>query len=160
LNRSIELLGDIRMKKPKPVFRILIVEDDPDRAATLQNWLPQDVRPVVVTSAGKAMGVLARDRGNVYAGILLDHDLQQQTAARSDLYLSGEQVAEAIIRYVAKNVPILVHSVNVQRAPVMVGKLEAAGFWVTRIPMDELQKEKLEAWLEDAREIWADREEI
>lgn len=63
------------MKIPKPVFRTLIVEDDPERANILQDWLPDNVRPVVVTSAGKAMGVLARDRGNVYAGILLDHDL-------------------------------------------------------------------------------------
>lgn len=45
-------------KKPKPVFRILIVEDDPDRAQTLESWLPEDVRTVVVTSAGKAMGLL------------------------------------------------------------------------------------------------------
>jgi len=148
------------IKKPKPVFRILIVEDDPERADILQSWLPEGTRAVVVTSAGKALGLLTRDRGNVYAGILLDHDLQQQTAASSDLYLSGEQVAEAIIRYVAKDVPILVHSVNVQRAPVMVSKLEAAGFCVTRIPMDDLQKESLLEWLEHAREIWADREEI
>ena len=90
-------------------------------------WLPKDVRSVV-TSAGKALGLLSRGRGNVYAGILLDHDLQQQTAASSDQYLSGEQVAEAIVRYVAKDVPILVHSVNVQRAPVMVSRLEAARF--------------------------------
>ena len=144
------------MKNQKPVFRILIVEDDPDRAQTLQSWLPEDAIAVLVTSAGKALGLLARDRGNVYAGILLDHDLQQQVAAKSDLYLSGEQVVDAVIRYVAKDVPLLVHSVNVQRAPVMVNKLEVAGFWVTRIPMDRLHKEQFLEWLEDAREIWDD----
>jgi CheY-like chemotaxis protein len=36
------------MKKRKPVLRILIVEDDPDRARRLQSWLPQDTRSVVV----------------------------------------------------------------------------------------------------------------
>lgn len=144
------------MKKPKPLFRILIVEDDPERADILQAWLPKDVRPVVVTSAGKAMGLLARDRGRVYAGILLDHDLQQQTATEEDLYLSGEQVVESIIRKVSKDVPILVHSVNAQQAPVMVSKLEAAGFDVTRIPMDHLKEEQLVEWVEEAREIWED----
>lgn len=148
------------MKKPKPVFRILIVEDDPDRAETLQDWLPRDVRPVVVTSAGKAMGLLARDKGHVYAGILLDHDLQQQTAIEKDLYLSGEQVVESAIRNVYKDVPILVHSVNAQQASVMVSKLEAAGFDVTRMSMDHLKKEQLLEWVEEAREMWEDRDGI
>jgi len=148
------------MKKQLPMFRILIVEDDPDRAQTLVKWLPEDVRPVVVTSAGKAIGLLKRDRGNVYAGILLDHALQQQVAAKSDLYLSGEQVVDAIIRYVSKDVPVLVHSVSAQGAPAMVSRLETAGFRVTRIPMDQLEKEQLAEWAEDAREIWENGNEI
>lgn len=148
------------MKRPKPVFRILIVEDDPERAKILQRWLPKDARSVLVTSAGKAIGLLVRDRGRVYAGILLDHDLQLQTATETDIYLSGEQVVDAVIRYVDKDVPVLVHSVNAQRAPVMVKKLEVAGFWVTRIPMDQLTKEEFLEWVEDAREIWEDQEEL
>ncbi len=143
------------MKKPKPVFRILIVEDDIERAETLRSWLPEDVRPVVVTSAGKALGLLARDRGHVYSGILLDHDLQQQTASDSDKNLSGEHVVEAVIRYVSKTVPILIHSVS-EKGLVMMKKLEANGFWATRIPMDQLQKDAFLEWLEDAREIWED----
>ncbi len=56
--------------------------------------------------------------------------------------------------------PILVHSVNIQRAPVMVSKLEAAGFDVTRISMDHLKEEQLLEWVEDAREMWEDRDGI
>ena len=147
------------LKRPKPVFRILIVEDDADRARTLQEWLPEEARAVVVTSAGKAMGLLKRDRGNVYAGILLDHDLQQQVATESDLYLSGEQVVDAVVRYVSRDVPVLVHSVSIQGSLVMTRKLEAAGFWVTRIPIDQLQERQFMDWLEDAREIWEDQNE-
>ena len=55
--------------------------------------------------------------------------------------------------------PVLVHSVNVQRAPVMVSSLETAAFWVTRILMDPLEKEQLMDWVEDARAIWQERKE-
>ncbi len=63
----------------------------------------------------------------------------------------------AIIRYITKDIPILVHSMNVFRAPVMVRRLECADFDVTRIPMAELTEKKLFEWLEDARELWEDR---
>ncbi len=117
------------------------------------------LRTVVVASAGRALGVLQRERGSVYAGILLDHDLQEQAATDSDRHLSGNDVVDAIIMNVSKHVPILVHSVNVSQAPVMVGRLESAGFWVTRVPMDKLTKEKLDEWLEEVREIWEDLQE-
>jgi CheY-like chemotaxis protein len=55
------------MKNSRPFFRILTVEDDPMRADLLQSWLPEDVRIVLVTTAGKAIGLIKRDRGNVYA---------------------------------------------------------------------------------------------
>ena len=77
------------MVRPGPFFRILIIEDDQERIKRLLSWMPADVRTVVTTSAGKAIGLLKRDRGNVYAGILLDHDLQEQVAAENDRYLSG-----------------------------------------------------------------------
>lgn len=147
------------MKKPKPVLRILIVEDDPDRARRLRSWLPDNVRTVVVASAGRALGVLERDRGSVYAGILLDHDLQEQAATDSDRHLSGSDVVDAIIMNVSKHVPVLVQSVNVSHAPIMADRLESAGFWVTRIPMDKLTKEKLGVWMEEVCEIWEDLHE-
>jgi CheY-like chemotaxis protein len=61
------------------MIRILLIEDNPIRIALFQNWLPAEVRLLVVSSAGKAEGLLLRDRGRVYAGILLDNDLQEQT---------------------------------------------------------------------------------
>jgi CheY-like chemotaxis protein len=148
------------MRKPKPVFRILIVEDDADRTKILKSWLPEDVRTVVVTSAGKAMGLLARDRGNVYGGILLDHDLQMQTATEKDRFLCGNDVVNAVIANISRDVPIFVHSANVQQAPVMATRLENADFWVTRIPIYDLKKEQLLQWVEDVQELWEDRNEL
>ncbi|MCP4577193.1 MAG: hypothetical protein GY846_13000 [Deltaproteobacteria bacterium] len=145
------------MRKPKLVFRILIVEDDADRTEILKSWIPDDVRTVVVSSAGKAMGLLARDRGDVYGGILLDHDLQLQTATEKDRFLCGNDVVNAVIANISRDVPIFVHSANVQRAPVMASRLENSDFWVTRIPMYDLKKEQLREWVEDARELWEDR---
>jgi len=144
------------MKKPEPVFRILIVEDNEKRAQRLLSWLPEDVRTVVAKSAGRALGIIQRDRGDVYAGILLDHDLGEQAAADSDRFLTGMDIVDAIARNVSKHVPILVHSMNFAWAPVMVSKLTKAGFDVTRVQMDNLTKEWLQEWMEEARELWED----
>jgi len=146
-------------QKPKPVCRILMVEDDPDRTLLLQSWLPPDVRTVVVTSAGRAIGLLERDRGNVYAGILLDHDLQQQISTEADRHLSGSNVVESIIRNVSKDVPVFVHSGNLQESPLMVRRLEESGFRVTRMQIDNLTRIHLQNWMEDVRELWEDLEE-
>lgn len=137
-------------------FRILLVEDDAERAERIRSWLPRGVKLTVVTSAGKALGLIQRDRGRVYAGIMLDHDLQEQTATSTDRYLSGMDVVESVIRYVSKEVPVFVHSGNVSQAPVMAVRLEKAGFWVTRIPIVRLKREDLLGWLEDVRETWED----
>jgi hypothetical protein len=74
-------------------------------------------------------------------------------AAESDRYLSSGNVVEAIIKYVSKDVPILVHSMNVFQAPVMMARLEQAGFSVTRIPMEKINQEGLAEWLQEVREI-------
>lgn len=58
------------------VCRILIVEDDDERVAKFRSWLPETMRIVHARSAGSAIGILQRDKGRVYAGIMLDHDLQ------------------------------------------------------------------------------------
>jgi CheY-like chemotaxis protein len=147
------------MGKPKPVMRVLMVEDNEIRAQRLQSWLPEDVRTVVASSVGRALGVLQRDRGDVYAGILLDHDLGQQAAVSSDRYMTGMDVVDAIIMNIAKHVPILVHSMNLTWAPVMVSRLTSAGFWVTRVQMDNLTEEWLHEWMEDVREIWKDMQD-
>jgi CheY-like chemotaxis protein len=146
----------VGMEQRNPFFRILIVEDDPARAQKFQSWLPEDVRTTIVTSAGKAMGVLKRDRGNVYAGIMLDHDLHQQAVTEADRGLSGSDLVDSIIHNVSKEVPILIHSTNVTDVPFVATRLENARFWVTRIPMHEITQKRLLEWLEDVREIWED----
>jgi CheY-like chemotaxis protein len=123
------------MKKAQSVFRILIVEDDPVRIEILQSWLPENTTSVSATSTRRAIGVLERDRGRVYAGILLDYDLEKQAATDADTALSGSHIVDAIIRNVSTDTAVLIHSVNATQAHAMAVKLEKAGYWVTRIPM-------------------------
>jgi hypothetical protein len=136
------------------MLRLLIVEDDPDREATLRAWLPPDVRPVVARSAGRALGVLRLDPGRVYAGVVLDHDLQGQVATEADRFLTGQEVVRAVIRYVSPEVPVLVHSRNAWASELMVHALAQAGFEVTKIPMDRLTQTSFLAWLEEVRDGW------
>ena len=98
------------------------------------------------------MGILTRDKGRVYAGIVLDHDLEKRPASESDLSLCGRDVVDTIIKYVSKDVPVLIHSVNGSQAPVMHTMLEKAGFKVERIPMNILTEESFNEWLEEVRE--------
>ena len=142
------------MVKVKPVFRILMVEDDPMRARKLASWIDDLAKLVIVSSPGKAIGLIKRDQGSVYAGIMLDHDLHEQAMTGMDYNLSGKHVVDAVIQHISKNVPILVHSGNIAEAPVMKKKLSQAGFFVTRIPMFQLTKEWLQEWVEEAYEIW------
>ncbi len=69
---------------PTRRFRLLIIEDDSDRIQLFQSWVPERVLTVVATSAGRALGILERDPGHVYGGILLDHDLEKQTITEAD----------------------------------------------------------------------------
>ena len=143
-------------KSDNRFFRLLIIEDDHERERVLKSRLPPDVKTVVADSAGRAIGVIERDRGNVYAGILLDHDLQGRIATLSDHYLDGKDIVNVIIKHISKSVPILVHSMNVSQAPRMAERLERDGFLVTRIPMASLTKERLQEWVAEARESWED----
>jgi CheY-like chemotaxis protein len=138
-------------------MRILIVEDNLERERQLCSWLPSGVKPVVATSAGRAIGILARDNGKVYGAIVLDHDLQQRCATDSDSFLSGQDVVDAIVRNVSREVPILVHSVNASQGPVMARRLLRAGYDVTQIPMDQLTSEAFSKWLQEAQDGSGDR---
>ena len=144
------------MTKVKPFCRILIVEDNIARAKLIKTWLPKDIVPVVSTSAGKAIGLIKRDKGHVYAGIMLDHDLQEQIASQADIGLNGMDVVNTIIRYIPNDVPILVHSTNESQGPAMARKLESLKYMVMQISMNQLTLNKFKEWIDDVRDLWED----
>ena len=151
----------MELKQKLAIHRILLVEDDQDRADRLISYLPKQVRAVQASSAGRALGIIradhrSRTNKSPYCGIMLDHDLQEQIVSADDAQLSGMNVVDAIVQYVPRNVPILVHSMNLSEAPTMVKKLTGSGFSVTRIPMREMTAEKLMEWLKEECEIYDD----
>ena len=147
------------MIKTNSFFRILIVEDNMPRANLLKSWLPIDIKPVLVTSAGAAIGLIKRDRGNVYAGIMLDHDLQENIVSRADMDLNGMNVVDAIVSYIPNDVPILVHSTNETQGPAMARRLESYNYMVMQISMNQLTYRKFLEWIEEVRELWEDLQE-
>lgn len=136
-----------------PRIRVLIVEDTQERINRIREWFPDDVVPIVASSPGVAIGILQRDR-KVIAGIMLDHDLQDGAITHTDLELSGSTLVNSIVRFIPRHIPILVHSMNPGGAMGMVRRLDAAGFSVTRIPMEVLNNDKLTSWLDDVRDNW------
>jgi CheY-like chemotaxis protein len=151
----------MELKQKIAIHRILLVEDDQDRANILISYLPNYIRVVQASSAGRALGIIradhrSRTNKSPYYGIMLDHDLQEQIVSADDAQLSGMNVVDAIVQYVSRNVPILVHSMNLSEAPTMVKKLTGSGFSVTRIPMREMTAEKLMEWLKEECEIYDD----
>lgn len=135
-------------------LRLLLVEDNPERIATFTSWVPPTVRLLVANSAGKAIGILQRDRGRVFVAIALDHDLNEQAITSRDLDLSGKDVMKAIALHVSRDTPILVHSMNVSGGPTMAAGLRQAGFEVTQIRMQALDEQSFRSWLAEAVELW------
>lgn len=134
--------------------RILIIEDDPARISTFERWL--EATPYVVvraTSGGQAMGFFQHGAQGI-AGICLDHDLNTQPRTEADEWVSGSNVVSRICAKVPKTVPILVHSMNVTRAPQMVKRLIGAGFSVTRIRMSAMTEPLFHQWLADVGDAW------
>ena len=93
-------------------IRLLVVEDNAERLALLERWMPDDVRVTWVRSAGRAMRTIELDAGRVYAGMLLDHDLVDQNASESELGLTGRHVVDRIVRHIDPDAAMLVHSIN------------------------------------------------
>ena len=146
------------MANNTPLIPILLIEDNLERIQWFQNYLPLGFRLVAVRSGGTALGMLKRDRGHAYGGILLDHDLQMGLVTAADRDLSGTQVVEAMIGNISNQVPVLVHSMNPGKAPIMTRRLEVAGFDVTRTSWFDINETLYHEWLEGVREAWADRE--
>ena len=135
-------------------IRLLIIEDNPGRIRLFKKWLPDDIRPVFASSAGRALGVLQLDKGRVYAGIMLDHDLFEQPASEVDSQFSGTHVVQAIIKNIHPDTPVLLHSMNDIRARIMERSLESGGFYVRRIPMLALTQDRFLDWLIEVKKIW------
>ncbi len=135
-----------------PAMRILIIEDNRQREGLLCSWIPPDARVVIARSAGRAIGILERDQGRVYSGIVLDHDLQEKPATEADRFLSGQDLVDRIICNVSRDVPILVHSVNTSQGWIMAVRLQKHGFDVRHIPMNVLTAEAFEEWIWEVRE--------
>ena len=142
------------------ILKILIIGDDSKCISQLEEWLPADFQGVFVKSVGRATGLLERDNyrdnSHVYAGIMLDLDLQQQLAKEADKDFSESTIIKAIIRYMSVNIPVLVFSRNLTRVIHMEDKLSDEGFIVTKIPMDQMDKELLRRWLGGVRANWSD----
>ena len=136
------------------ILRLLVVEDSEARMELFREWIPEGFRVTFVRSAGRALKVLELDAGRVYAGILLDHDLDQAVAVASELQLSGRQVVDRLVRVVDRNVPVMIHSVNPLGARMMEQTLVEHGFDVTRVSFFQLDENRLVRWLEGVREEW------
>ncbi len=134
-----------------PIFRLLLVEDDLGRVADFKKWLPRYVRLVIAASAGQAMGILERDHGSVYAGVLLDYDLYLQALTEVDRHFNGGHVVEAMIEHM-KPCDVLIHSMNATGGGLMETRLSGGGFPVRRVPFADLNEEKFLAWLAEVRQ--------
>ncbi|MCU0834291.1 MAG: hypothetical protein MUC77_07630 [Chromatiaceae bacterium] len=139
---------------PPRFFRILLIEDDIERVQSVRTWLPPWARVVWAQSAGGALGLIRRDAGHVYGGVMLDHDLGQRAMTADDAALSGSDVALALIAHFSPDIPILVQSTNQVQVPRVVRQLEEQGFWVTRRPWYEMTEAAFLAWIEEARALW------
>lgn len=135
-------------------MRLLMIEDNAARVERVRSWLPADCLLVVAVSAGKAMGILQRDRGYVYGAVMLDHDLGEQAMTEADLSLSGSDLVMTLIGCLSRDAHILVHSMNLSRAPGVARRLHNAGFQVARVPFDTLSREDFLSWLEIAHQDW------
>jgi hypothetical protein len=136
---------------------LLIVEDDERRVEYFKRWNQKANHPdrvaavefrfVWARSAGAAIGIIKRDKGDVYDGILLDYDLDQQQLTATEKLFTGKHVVDAVIDNISKNVPILVHSTNPKEGPKMAERLQGAGFSVESLPYNIIERGPYYDWL-------------
>lgn len=147
------------MNLPKQIPRLLLIEDNDARINQFREWLPENMVLVVAASAGRAIGTLQHSDPYDYAGILLDHDLDQQVVNADELLFTGSNVVGTLIAKISNEIPVLVHSINFNGASNMRRKLEKSGFEVTTCPMTRLTREQFSVWLKDVLELWECRQE-
>ena len=110
---------------------LLLIEDSHARIEQFRQWVPENMVLVTAASAGRAIGILQRSDPFDYAGIMLDHDLQQQVVNPGELSLSGTDVVNTFVTRISYEIPVLLHSISPVGVASMCRKLEAASFDVT-----------------------------
>ena len=123
---------------------VLLVEDDDERAAKIEQCVPHEVRCVRARSAGAAIGILRRDK---FTGILLDFDLYR--SAHGDPRFTGESVAQAIYETQPRTCQIFVHSQNPTGGRRLFALLKEAGFSVEQFPWSSQATGPLTSWVRD-----------
>ena len=136
------------------MIRILIIEDNEERIGLFKQWMPADAQAIFVRSAGRAVRVIELDKGSVYAGVCLDHDLDEQVILSEEKGVNGVEVVRRIVRNISLDVPILVHSMNFSGGTSMVRMLQAHGFAVTRVPFKHLDEIVFLDWIDNIRAEW------
>lgn len=135
--------------------RILLIEDDAGRIEVFTRWLEgSEFVLSTVRSGGQALGMFAKGSTGAIAGVLLDHDLSDSPFTSTDLLLSASNVIPLIKQRVRPWVPVLIHSHNTSKPPLMQRSLESAGFSVTRVRFSALTEVRFRAWLDDVRDNW------
>lgn len=96
---------------------LLVVEDNEESIELLRHGMPADVQVVYARSPGRAVRIIELDAGNVYAGIMLDHDLCEQMTLKEELGVKGQDVVRKGIRHIPRSTPVFIHSMNLGAAP-------------------------------------------
>jgi CheY-like chemotaxis protein len=125
--------------------RILLIEDDPGRIEVFTRWLAgTEFVLVVARSGGQALGMLAKGAEGV-AGLLLDHDLSDSPLTTTDMTLSASNVLPSIQRRLPRQVPILIHSHNLNKPVTMQRALRHSEPARGRYPFQVAAKQVSEA---------------
>lgn len=139
--------------------RILLIEDNPERISIIREWLVgTGVVLIEASSGGRAKGILRKGATDGIAGVMLDHDLDQQPMTPTDLLMSASDLIDSIVFSIPKTVPILIHSMNASKPPQMQKRLTSEGFSVTRIRMAILTRENFLEWLQDVLDTFEEIE--
>jgi hypothetical protein len=105
----------------------------------VRSWLDQDL----------ALALRREPRQNV---ITAADPALRQNVGMAFSSCSPSHLVALVIDHVSRDVPLLVHSQNEIGAAAMRARLEQAGSDVTRIPMDQLTRERFLDRIEDACE--------
>ena len=135
------------------MLRILLVEDDIRRFEKLNSWLPDGVKLVWAKDAGVAIGILERLKPGEFSGLMLDCDLDKSLRSSDSRFLCGRDVVDALVTSRdARDIPVLVHSMNPSGGVDMAQRLAGAGFEVTRIRFVDLDAGRFRGWVAEIGE--------